>query len=344
MSVLHRTVDLRSDTVTRPGAAMCNAMITAPLGDACYGEDPTVNRLERVIAERLGKEAALFVPTGTMGNQLGLAAHTRPGDGVLCHDRAHVARWEGAGGAANSGVQLMTVAAADGLPTVADLEAVLPPRNVKAPRMTLLALENTHNAAGGVAHGPQALGERTAWARSHGLACHLDGARLFNAAIARGVDVVALAATFDTVNVCFSKGLGAPVGSALAGGRDAIALADRVRHRLGGGWRQAGVLAAAALYALEHNVARLADDHARARLIAEALERGGVARPLHAVETNLVVFGVDPAWGTAQHLVEKLAARGILVAATGPDSGRLVTHLDVDDADVAAVCEAVSGL
>ena len=323
---------------------MCNAMITAPLGDACYGEDPTVNRLERVIAERLGKEAALFVPTGTMGNQLGVACHTRPGDAVLCHDLAHLARWEGAGGAANSGVQLIGVGAVDGLPGLGELEAALPPKHVKAPRVTLLALENTHNAAGGVAHGVGALAARTDWARERGFARHLDGARLFNAAVACGVEAAAMAACFDTVNVCFSKGLGAPIGSALVGPRDAIAAADRVRHRLGGGWRQAGVLAAAALYALEHHVARLADDHARARRIAEALERGGVARPTHRVDTNLVVFRVDPAWGTAQKFVDELAARGVLVAATGPDSGRLVTHLDVDDRDVTVVCEVVNEL
>ena len=337
-------IDLRSDTVTRPTPAMLAAMTAAPVGDACYGEDPTVLRLEATIAERLGKERALFVPSGTMGNQLGLAVHTRPGDAVVCHDRAHVVRWEGAGGAALSGVQLLTVPAVDGLPTVAELEAVLPPRHPKAPRPALLALENTHNAAGGAAHGPAALAERMAWARGHGLAGHLEGARLINAAVALGVPVADLAAPFDTVNVCFSKGLGAPIGSALVGSRDAIALADRVRHRLGGGWRQAGLLAAAALHALEHHVDRLALDHARASRLAEALARSGVARPAAPVMTNLIAFRVDPAWGSAQLFVDRLAERGILCAPTGPDSGRLVTHLDVDDADVAVVCEAVMSL
>jgi len=337
-------VDLRSDTVTRPPAAMLAAMVAAPVGDAVYGEDPTVNRLERVIAERLGKEAALFVPSGTMGNQLGLGCQTRPGDAVLCHERAHVARWEGAGGAATFGVQLMTVAAEDGLPTVADLEAALPPDHPKAPRVRLLALENTHNAAGGLAHGVEALRQRTDWAAARGFGRHLDGARVFNAAVACGVEVSELAACFDTVNVCFSKGLGAPVGSALTGPRALLAEADRQRHRLGGAWRQAGILAAAALYALDHHVARLADDHARAQRIAEALVAGGVARPTHEVQTNLVVFRVEPAWGTAQRFVDELAARGVLLAATGAQTGRLVTHLDVDDRDVAAVCEAVSEL
>lgn len=339
-----RTVDLRSDTVTRPSAAMRRVMAEAEVGDACYGEDPLVNRLEAVIAERLGKEAAIFVPTGTMANQLGLGVHTRPGDAVMCPERVHIAMWEGGGGAASSGVQLVTVPAPRGLPTVEALAQAAPAGGAKAPRARLLSLENTHNAAGGVPSSPEELAPLVAWAEARGMASHLDGARLFNAATACGVGVDALAAPFDSVGVCFSKGLGAPIGSAFATSRALRVEADRMRHRLGGGWRQAGMLAAAALYALEHHAPRLADDHARARIIAEAMARGGVARPTHEVRTNLVCFEVDAAWGTAQALQDQLAARGVLLSATGPQTGRLVTHRDVDDDDLAYVVEVLAGL
>ncbi|MCA9514305.1 MAG: low specificity L-threonine aldolase [Myxococcales bacterium] len=339
-----RSVDLRSDTVTRPSAAMRRAMAEADVGDACYGEDPLVNRLEATIAERLGKEAAIFVPTGTMSNQLGLGVHTRPGDAVVCHERAHIAMWEGAGGAANAGVQLVTVASASGLPSVEALAAATPPSGAKAPRARVLALENTHNAAGGIPFSPEELAPATAWAKARGMACHLDGARLFNAATACEVRADAIAAPFDSVSVCFSKGLGAPVGSAFVTSRALREEADRMRHRLGGGWRQAGILAAAALYALEEHVPRLAVDHARAARIAEAMVRCGVARPTHAVRTNLVCFAVDAAWGTARALQDRLAERGVLLYDTGPQTGRLVTHRDLDDDDVAYVVAAFEAL
>jgi threonine aldolase len=337
-------VDLRSDTVTRPTEAMRRAMLAAPVGDVCHGDDPTVARLEAVAAERLGKEAALFVPSGSMSNQIGVAVQTRPGDAVLVEGRAHIAAWEGAGAAASSGVQLCPVVAEDGLPTVAQLAAARFPAYPKAPRLRLLALEDTHNAAGGLAHPAAALAERAAWARAEGLRVHLDGARLFNAAVATGDSAAALSAAVDTVNLCLSKGLGAPIGSILAADRATIAEADRVRHRLGGGWRQAGILAAAGLHALAHHVDRLADDHARARAIAEALAATGIARPAHPVMTNLVCYEVDPAWGTAAELTRALADKDVLVFDTGPTSGRLVTHLDLDDAGVARVLTALTEL
>lgn len=329
------TADLRSDTVTRPSAGMRAAMAQAEVGDVCFGDDPTVARLQAMVAELLGKEAALFVPTGTMSNQIGVAVHTRPGDAVLLDAGAHIARWEAAGAAALSGVQLVMVDGPRGLPTVAQLEAARYPVSPKAPRLSLLALENTHNTGGGLAHDPAAIGARAAWARALGVGVHLDGARLFNAAEFTGASVAALAKDADTVSLCLSKGLGAPVGSVLSGPRALIDEADRFRHRFGGGWRQAGILAAAGLYALEHHTTRLGEDHARAAELAAALERSGVARVTHPVETNLVCYRIDPSFGTAAEHTAKLAARGVLTAPTGPDTGRLVTHRDLDDAAVA---------
>ena len=337
-------VDLRSDTVTQPSAAMRQAMMDAPLGDVCMGDDPTVHRLEALAAERLGKEAAIFVPTGSMSNQIGIALHAGLGDAALVEAGAHIANWEGGGAAASSGIQLRPVAADDGLPTVEQLESALWPLHPKAPRLKVLCMENTHNGRGGVPHPAAAIAERARWARSHTLAVHLDGARLFNAQVATGDDAAALGAPCDTVNICLSKGLGAPVGSILAGERSAITEADRIRHRLGGGWRQAGMLAAAGIHALTHHVDRLATDHAHAQRIAEALSRTGIATPSHHVQTNLVCYRVDPAWGPAARLTETLAERGILVLHTGPATGRLVTHLDVSEADVKQVIEVLSTL
>ena len=248
------------------------------------------------------------------------------------------------GAAASSGVQLRCVNSEDGLPTVDELEAALWPLHPKAPRLKLLCMENTHNGHGGVPKPAAALQERAAWARSHGLAVHLDGARLFNAQTATGDSAATLGAPCDTVNICLSKGLGAPVGSILAGDQTLITEADRVRHRLGGGWRQAGMLAAAGIHALTHHVDRLGDDHGRARAIAEALAATGIAEAYHEVQTNLVCYEVNPDWGPASQLTQTLAERGVLVLHTGPATGRLVTHLDVSEADTAHVIEVLRGL
>ncbi len=344
MDVERAPVDLRSDTVTRPSPAMRRAMAEAVVGDVCWGDDPTVNRFEARAAERLGKEAALFVPSGSMGNQIGLAVHTRRGDVVFCERRAHVARWEGGGAAASSGLQLAQIDAPRGLITPALLDAVAFPDFVKAPRMSLLTLENTHNGAGGAVHSPQELAPAIQWGRDRGMAVHLDGARLFNAAMALGVEPSALTSAVDTVSVCFSKGLGAPVGSVIAGARATIAEADRVRHRLGGGWRQAGILAAAAEYALEHHVDRLVDDHARAVRLVEAFVGAGVGTPAHRVESNLVYLDIPRELGTAAEVVERLAAEGVLVGAIGPQRIRIVTHLDVDEAGVERAVDAIGRL
>lgn len=327
-------VDLRSDTVTQPTPAMRDAMMAAPLGDVCMGDDPSVHALERLAAERLGKEAAIFVPTGSMSNQIGLALHAGLGDAALCEEGSHIVNWEASGAAASSGIQLKTLRAEDGLPSCEMLEGALWPAHPKAPRLRLLCLENTHNGRGGIPHPEHAIAERARWARSHGLKVHLDGARLFNAEIATGDSAAAIGAHCDTVNICLSKGLGAPVGSILAGPAALIEEADRVRHRLGGGWRQAGMLAAAGSHALTHHVERLAEDHAHARALAEALSATGIAKPFHDVRTNLVCYQVDPTWGPASKLTQTLAERGVLVLHTGPSTGRLVTHLDVSGDDV----------
>ncbi len=319
-------------------------MMAAPLGDACWGDDPTVLRLEALAAERLGKEAAIFVPSGSMSNQCGVAVHAGPGEAALVEARAHLNRWEGGGSAASSGVQHLSVEAEDGLPTVAQWRSVLPPDHVKAVRVRVLCFENTHNASGGRVHRPAALAERAAWARSEGFAVHLDGARLWNAVVATGEPAAAFAELCDTVSLCLSKGLGAPIGSILAGDRDLIAEADRVRHRLGGGWRQAGLLAAAGIYALDHHVERLADDHARARRLEEAMEAAGVARATHPVDSNLIGFVVDPAWGSAPAWVDALREGGVLGAATSPTTGRLVTHLDADDAAIDHACRIIGAI
>jgi len=312
----------------------------AEVGDVVFGDDPTVARLESVIAERLGFEAAIFVPSGTMSNQIALGTIAAPGEAILVPEFAHVARWEGAGAAASFGVHLAMIAEAEGeggLPALASFERHRYFAHVKAPRVVGVSLENTHNWAGGRVFSPKALAARTDPLRVDGLHAHLDGARVFNAAVALGVPVAALASPFDSVSVCFSKGLGAPIGSALVGSRAFIEKADRVRHRLGGAWRQAGLLAAAALHALDHHVDRLADDHARARALGELLISCKIGRPLHPIDSNIVQFEVHPRLGDAASLVATLKKHAIWFFPTGVSTGRLVTHLEVSDDDMVRV-------
>ena len=332
-------IDLRSDTVTRPTPAMREAMLRADVGDDVFGEDPTVRALEAEVARLLGKEAALFVTSGTMGNQLAIALHTRPGDEVIVGDGAHPVWYESGAGPALSGVQF-AVAGQGGLYTADDLDAAVKPRAYWCPRTSLACVENTHNRAGGRVF-PQAAVEAIAErARSHGLALHLDGARLWNASVASKTDVGALAAPFDTVSVCFSKGLGAPVGSAFAGTRDHVERARRLRKMWGGGMRQAGVLAAAALYALEHHRARLAEDHESARRLGERLARARGARvDLAGVETNIVNVDVS---APAEDVARAAKERGVLLNATGPRRLRAVTHLDAPTDAVLRAAEALA--
>ncbi len=338
-----KIADFRSDTVTKPTPAMRRAMAEADVGDDVYGEDPTVRRLEERTAEILGKEAALFVPSGSMGNQICLRVHGRPGTEVILEARSHIFHYEMGGMAALSGLLPRPVAAERGRVTRALVEPwVRPPSVYYLPRTSVVALENTHNFAGGSILDPEEVSGVLSLAREKGLAAHLDGARIWNAAAARGVPEASLAAGFDSVMVCFSKGLRAPIGSAVAGTKEFAAEARRARKLFGGGMRQVGVIAAAALVALEHERGRLPVDHRRAKRLAEALsEIRGVTLDPAAVETNILfvtvareVFGEPPA------VVARLAELGVLAGAAGPDAVRLVTHADVGDEDVNRAIEA----
>ncbi len=332
-------IDLRSDTVTRPTAAMREAMARAEVGDDVFGDDPTVNALQEEVARITGKEAALFVPSGTMGNQLAIATQSRPSDDVIVGEGAHSAFLEAGAGAALSGVQF-TAVGKGGLFTAEDVEAALHPRVYWAPHNSLVMVENTHNRAGGRVwpHAQaKAVAER---ARALGLAVHLDGARIWNASVVTGVDVAVLAAPFDTVSVCFSKGLGAPVGSAFCGSKRLVDEARRLRKRWGGAMRQAGVLAAAALHALAHHRARLAEDHANARLFAEKMARvPGVSVNLAGVESNMVNLDVQPASDAVSRAAKEM---GLLINPTSPKRLRAVTHLDVSRAQVEQAAEILA--
>jgi threonine aldolase len=335
-------IDLRSDTVTRPTPGMRAAMLAAEVGDDVYGEDPTVNRLEERVATLLGKEAALFVPTGTMSNQVCIKVHTQPGDELLCETGCHIYYHEAGGPAVLSGVTCRTLDGDHGVLDVGQLEDKVRPDDPHHVRTRLVCLENTHNRGGGRVYPLESVRAIARWAGRHGLRMHLDGARLWNAVVATGVAAREWAAEFDSVSVCFSKGLGAPVGSALAGPRDFVATARRVRKLLGGGMRQAGFLAAAALYALDHHVERLAEDHRNARTVAAAVaDTPGLRLNPPQVETNLVWFDVDPALGSARDVAAALKERGVLVQAAGPQRVRACTHLDVSAAQAGRAADAL---
>jgi threonine aldolase len=334
-------IDLRSDTVTRPTLEMRAAMAAAEVGDDVYGEDPTVNLLERRAAEVFGREAALFVPTGTMGNQIAIRLHTQPGQEVIAESRAHILDWEMATTAVFSGCLVRAVVAERGILTWKHIEPAITGRGAFRAATGLIEIENTANLAGGTVTPLPVLEEIWMGAKERKLPVHLDGARIFNAAVALGVDVKTLTSGFDTVMFCLSKGLGAPVGSMLTGSAEQMERARIFRKALGGGMRQAGVLAAAGLIALEQGPARLHEDHANARLLAEALSNmEGVEIELDSVETNIVVFSLTGGRSAAE-LANRLKARGVLMSAVGKDTIRLVTHLDVDRAACVAAAEAL---
>jgi threonine aldolase len=342
MNTLAAIIDLRSDTVTRPTPEMRAAMAAAEVGDDVYGEDPTVNLLERRAAEVFGREAALFVPSGTMGNQIGIRLHTQPGQEVICESRSHILDYEMATTAVFSGCLIRAVPTERGTLTWKDIEPVIHERGSLRAATGLIEIENTANMAGGRVTRPEALEEIWSQAKERKLPTHLDGARIFNAATALGVDVKTLTRGFDTVMFCLSKGLGAPVGSMLTGSAELMDKARIYRKALGGGMRQVGVLAAAGLIALEQMPARLHEDHANARLLAETLSHiEGVAIDLDTVETNIVIFRLTGKL-TAAELVTRLKARGILASAVGSDAVRLVTHHDVNRAACVAAAEALT--
>lgn len=338
-----KTLDFRSDTVTRPTAGIRAAMAQAELGDDVFGEDPTVNRLQRRVAELLGKEDALLVPSGTMSNLLGVSVHCRAGDEFICESGCHIFNYEGAGYARIVGAAPRPIEGRYGVLRLEQFQDVVRPDNVHFPRTRLVCIENTHNRGGGTIQPYDHVEAICAWAHGQGLHTHLDGARLLNAAVATGIESRRWAQHFDTVSMCFSKGLGCPVGSALAGPADLIAEARRMRKVLGGGMRQAGVLAAAALYALDHHVDRLAEDHANARRLADGIRRiAGLRLDPDQVDTNILFFQVDPALGSGADFSRRLKDRGLLMNATAPTKLRAVTHLDVSQADVDRALEILA--
>ncbi len=328
-------IDLRSDTMTRPTPGMRRAMAEAEVGDDTFGEDPTVNRLQEKLAAMLGKEAAVYVPSGTMSNQIGVRVHCGPGDEFLCEAGCHIYNYEQGAFAQLSGVVARPVEGEYGALRLEQLVDLIRPENVHLVRTRAVCLENTHNRGGGRVLPYDEVERISQWARSHGLAMHLDGARLFNAQVATGIKAADWAKHFDTVSVCFSKGLGAPVGSALAGTREMMNKALRHRKLFGGTMRQAGIIAAGALYALENHIERLAEDHANARRLADAIRSidGLDLRPPQ-VDTNLVIYRVDPRLGTAPDFSARLKRRGLLISAFGGQMMRAVTHLDVNQSHI----------
>jgi threonine aldolase len=328
-------IDLRSDTVTRPTPAMRAAMAAADVGDDVFGDDPTVRRLEERVAAMLGKESALYVPSGTMGNQLGLRVHCQAGDEFLCETNCHILCYEQGAYAQLFGIAAQPLEGDHGVLQVEQLMDRIHPDNDHYPRTRLVCLENTHNRGAGRIQPYDAVAEICGWAAENGLARHLDGARLFNAVVATGIPAVDWASHFDTISLCFSKGLGAPVGSALCGPADLILQARRHRKALGGGWRQAGIIAAGALYALDHHIDRLADDHTNARIIAEAVRSSpGLWLDPEIIDTNIVIFELDPEFGTAASFVARLRGEKIFMTTTASQRIRAVTHLDVSRAQV----------
>lgn len=332
-----RKIDLRSDTVTKPTPAMREAMAQAEVGDDVYGEDPTVNRLEAMAAEMLGKEAAVFVPSGVMGNQLALRLHTRPGDEVIVDSTSHLIRYEGGSASSLSGVQLVCVPGNRGRLSPESVEAAIRPKGLHNPPTTLVCLEQTHNVGGGSIYSLEVIHQIAEVARTHRLSLHLDGARLFNAVISTGVAAADYARPFDTVSFCLSKGLGAPVGSMVVSDAARVQTLRRLRKVFGGGMRQVGILAAAGVYALEHHIARLAEDHVNAHYLATLLEDiPGVVVDVKSVETNMVMFQVPHSSKTTDTLLADCREAGVLLNAMGDRAFRVVTHLDVNHEDMVA--------
>lgn len=323
-------VDLRSDTVTKPSREMRRAIAEAEVGDDVFGDDPTVNRLQEMVAELLAKEAAIFVPSGTMANQASIRAQTQPGDEIIAHRDGHIYHYEGGAPAGLSGCSLRLLDGDRGLFFADDVREAVRPDDSHFPRSALVVVENTHNRGGGSVWPMDRIAPIREVANEFGLKMHLDGARLMNACVATGFEPQDYTRYFDTVSICFSKGLGAPVGSCVAGSAEVIGRVHRFRKMFGGGMRQAGIIAAGALYALEHNVARLADDHANAKRLAEALSNmRGAAIEVSAVETNIVYFDVDESMATAQSVCDSAREKGVWILPIGPQRVRAVTHMDV---------------
>ena len=324
-------IDFRSDTVTRPVEPMRQAMMAADLGDDVFGDDPTINALQEKVAALFGKESALFVPSGTMGNQTAIAAQTQPGDEILFETGAHIFHYEVGAAAVFSGVQTHPIVGRRGVITVEQVKERIHPVDVHCPRSRLVAIENTHNNSGGTVYPIEEIRRMHELCREEDLKLHLDGARIWNAHVASGVAFSEYGLCFDSISACFSKGLGCPVGSVLIGSHELIERARRARKRFGGGMRQAGFLAAAAIYALDHNIERMREDHDNARYLATALDSlPGIKIDLESVQTNLVYMDVAPSGKSAQQVEDELKNRDVLAIALGPTRLRCVTHLDVN--------------
>jgi threonine aldolase len=335
-------IDLRSDTVTRPSPEMRKAMAEAEVGDDVFIEDPTVNRLQQRAAEMFGREAALYVPSGTMGNLTCIIAHTRPGQEVICEEAGHIYNYEMGSMSAIAGVLPRVVVGEDGILSWETISNAIRPKIYYRPQTALISLENTHNMAGGTVYPTSLAHEICDRAHEAGIAVHLDGARIFNAATYLGESVAEMTKKFDSIQFCLSKGLGAPVGSLIVGSREFIERARSIRKMLGGGMRQVGVLAAAGLVALEKGPKRLRIDHENAGFLARRLaEVPGITLDPAKVQTNIVVFGVTKSGRTSAEFLKELAARGVLAVPVDRDRVRMVTHLDVDRKDVEAAAQRV---
>lgn len=335
-------IDLRSDTVTKPSQGMREAMLTAPVGDDVIDIDPTVELLQARTAELLGKEAAIFMPSGTMTNQIALRVHCRPGDEFLCETGCHIYNYEQGAFAQLSGLVAKTIDGNSYLLDVEQLRDCVRPNSEHVVQTRLLCLENTHNSGGGKIYSLERIQKLCEWAKAHSLATHLDGARLFNASVATKVSLREYAEPFDSISVCFSKGLGAPVGSCLVGTKSFVQGARRARKLFGGGMRQAGILAAGALYGLEKQMDRLEEDHQHAKLLADAIAQcEGLHLPDRVPDTNIVIFHLDRKLGTASEFAAKLKSFGILSLPFGPQCVRFVTHMDVSRSQIEAACNLI---
>jgi threonine aldolase len=328
-------IDLRSDTVTKPSDPMRQAIMAALVGDDVYGEDPTVNQLQETVAALLGKEDALFTPTGVLANQLAIKCHTNPGDEVIVERSSHILNYETAAPSMISSVQLIPVQGHLGTIRADQLESLIRPSVYYMPHTALVCLENTHNMAGGTIYPIDEMQRVSAFCGKNGLKLHLDGARLWNASVATGIGLKEYGSLVDSVSVCFSKGLGAPVGSAIVGTRDFIARARKFRKIFGGGMRQVGILAAAALFAVEKNIPRLKEDHDKAAYLArEVAAAGKVDVDMNSVQTNIVIIGLSGSGKTVPEVLELLKKEGVLLGPAGPGSIRAVTHMDVSKEQV----------
>lgn len=336
-------IDLRSDTLTKPTPAMHDAMMSAQVGDDMFGEDPTVAELERYAADMFGRDAALYCASGTMTNQIAIRLHTTLQDEVICHKHSHIYLYESGGIMANSGVSVRLLEGDQGLITATDVKAAIQPDDIHAPVSKLVSLENTMNKGGGSCYDMDEIWAIRETCHEHGLKLHLDGARLFNALVATGQKAKDYGEVFDSISICLSKGLGAPVGSLLVGSHDDIKRAKRIRKVMGGAWRQAGYLAAAGLYALKHNVKRLAEDHGKAQAIADVLKDQDYVESVYPCETNILIFKLTEKY-TNEAFLKKLAKENVHAFGFGPQLIRFVTHYDFTDDHLNKLLEVLKAL